>query len=153
MSHHQWWLNEASLVQSEDAHLHAALLLIVPSTILAPFLCMSKSSVIIFLFLCPAGLRPFERSTDDRWTTYLPVGLSPACWRPPAHCIIFYPLTSHFEHLVPLRNCFARHGVISINLLKHFECLGRSFPHPDPKISDLFVVPVFITRSSALIAE
>ena len=67
----------------------------------------------------------FEQLTNDHHT---PPALPSQGWTPPAHGVIFHFLTTLFEHLVPLKNTRAWHGVIVIHLLKYFKCLRQSFP-------------------------
>ena len=69
----------------------------------------------------------------------LHVDLSPACWRPPAPGVIFHLFALCFELLVPLKNTWAWHGVISIYLLKYFKWLWRSFPNAGLQFSDFFL--------------
>ena len=57
--------------------------------------------------------------------------LSPACWRPLTHGIIFHLLALLFEPLVLLKNMCLQHCVISIHLLKHLKCLWQNFPQAD----------------------
>ena len=42
--------------------------------------------------------------------------------------VIFHPFVPLLEPPVPLKNMWTLHGVISLDLLKHFKCLRRSFP-------------------------
>ena len=60
----------------------------------------------------------------------LDINLGPASWRSLAPGVIFHLLMTLFEFLVPLKIICAQHAVISINLLKHFKYLRRSFPQP-----------------------
>ena len=85
-------------------------------------------------FYSPVDLRPFLQSTDDHCTSLaLHAQRWPACWRSPDLRVVFHHLAPLFEPLEPLENTSAWYSIMSIHLLKHFECLRRRFPRPGQK--------------------
>ena len=61
----------------------------------------------------------------------LDVDLCPVCWRSSTLGVIFHLITRFLKPLLPLKNPCARHGVISIHMLKHFKCMRWDILQPD----------------------
>ena len=53
---------------------------------------------------------------------------SPARWRPSTPRVIFHIFASLLEPLVPLKDTWAWHCLISVHFLQHSECIWWSFP-------------------------
>ena len=101
------------------------------------FLDMPQSSVIIFqtLFFLGWGSCPADLHLNNQLiaiTSCLNVDFTPR--------VIFHLLVTLFEPLVPLKNMYAQHGIITMHLLNEpiSSVYDRVFPTA-PKISGLFV--------------
>ena len=59
---------------------------------------------------------------------------SPARWRPSTPRVIFHIFVSLLKPLVPLKDTWAWHCLISVHFLQHSECIRWSFSQSDQKL-------------------
>ena len=159
ISHHQWWLNETSLVQFEDTQRCLdTLACSAPSHPCSAFLCtiimqtlwMPKSSVIILHFSFFMSCWLMIIWIVNWWSPHKHLMLTLVLLvegLPLQESSFFTSLHLFFEPLISLKNMCAQHSVISIHLLKHFMCLWQ-FSLTGPKIFKFVQCSSFVPQCS-----